>query len=240
MIRKISAISDAAALMLNGGLCGESACWKVEDGVLVIYGTGTMTNYSGSKRAPWYDIRTSLSSAVIEDGVTGIGKYAFNGCSGLTSVTIPYGVTILGASAFANCASLTDVNYGGSEAQRNALIGSGWSTSGNDALFSAAWHYAIVQPDYDGILPAAMKTIEEEALAGCAFRAIRIPDGAVEIGSHAFAGSPNLAYVYIPASVTAIASDAFDDVPAGFTIIGTAGSAAENVAAACGFVFIVA
>ena len=97
----------------------------------------------------------------------------------------------------------------------------------------------IVQPDYDGVLPAAMQTLEEEALAGCAFCAVRIPDGAVEIGPRAFADSPNLAFVYIPASVTAIASDAFDQVN-GLTIIGEAGSAAESFAAACGFVFGVA
>ncbi len=235
-----SATSDAAALTLNGGLCGESAYWKVEDGALVVYGTGAMADYSASKRAPWYDLRASLGSVRIEEGVTGIGAYAFSGCGALKDVTIPNGVTSLGASAFADCTALTDVNYGGSEAQRSALIGSGWSTSGNDALFGAAWHYAIVQPDYDGVLPAAMKTLEEEALAGCAFRAVRIPDGAVEIGPRAFADSPRLAYVYIPASVTTIAADAFDGVPEGLTIIGSAGSTAENVAAACGFVFIVA
>ena len=235
-----SATSDAAALTLNGGLCGESAYWKVEDGGLVVYGTGAMADYSASKRAPWYDLRASLGSVRIEEGVTGIGAYAFSGCSAVKDVTIPNGVTSLGASAFADCTALTDVNYGGSEAQRSALIGSGWSTSGNDALFGAAWHYAIVQPDYDGVLPAAMKTLEEEALAGCAFRAVRIPDGAVEIGPRAFADSPRLAYVYIPASVTTIAADAFDGVPEGLTIIGSAGSTAENVAVACGFVFIVA
>jgi Leucine-rich repeat (LRR) protein len=99
---------------------------------------------------------------------------------------------------------------------------------------------AVWQPDYDGVLPAAMKTLEEEALAGCAFRAVRIPEGAVKIGSRAFAGSPNLEYVYIPESVTEIAADAFDGVPACLTIIGAAGSAAESYAAEHGFVFAAA
>ena len=96
----------------------------------------------------------------------------------------------------------------------------------------------IAQPDYDCILPADVKTIGEGALAGCAFRAVRIPDGAVEIGERAFAGSPDLKYVYIPESVTTIAADAFDQVT-GLTIIGTAGSMAETYARACGCLFSV-
>ena len=92
--------------------------------------------------------------------------------------------------------------------------------------------------DFDGVLPAGLRTVEEEALAGTAFRAVRIPDGAETIGAKAFAGSPDLEYVYIPASVTAIAADAFDGVPAGLTVIGRLGSAAEAFANAHGFAFL--
>ena len=58
-------------------------------------------------------------------------------------------------------------------------------------------------------LPAAARTIEEEAFVGGAFQYVIIPDGCVTIGSKAFADCPNLIYVYIPASVTSIADDAF-------------------------------
>ena len=37
---------------------------------------------------------------MIPDGVTSIGRYAFEYCSGLTSVTIPYSVTEIGVGAF--------------------------------------------------------------------------------------------------------------------------------------------
>ena len=55
--------------------------------------------------------------------------------------------------------------------------------------------------------------------------------------SSAFAGSPDLAYVFIPESVTTIASSAFDQVT-GLTVIGAAGSAAEELATAQGFTFV--
>ena len=48
-------------------------------------------------------------NSIIPSSVTGIGKYAFYGCSGLTSVTIPNSVTSIGVSAFAYCSSLTDI-----------------------------------------------------------------------------------------------------------------------------------
>ena len=92
-------------------------------------------------------------------------------------------------------------------------------------------------PDYDCVLPASLTAIEEEALAGCAFAAVRIPDGVKSIGTKAFAGSPNLEYVYIPESVTSIAADAFYQVT-GLTVIGVAGSEAESFADAQGFTFI--
>ena len=50
-----------------------------------------------------------IPSALGDKPVTSIGKYAFDGCSGLTSVTIPSGVTSIGQSAFDGCSGLTSV-----------------------------------------------------------------------------------------------------------------------------------
>ena len=68
--------------------------------------------------------------------------------------------------------------------------------------------------DADLVLPAALKTIDSEAFAGGTFSS-----------------------VYIPASVTSIAPDAFGDRQ-GLTIFGAPGSYAETYAAAHGFTFI--
>jgi len=58
-------------------------------------------------------------------------------------------------------------------------------------------------------LPSMLKEIEEEGFMGITAQAVIIPDGCTKIGSRAFADCPNLVYVYIPASVTSIAEDAF-------------------------------
>ncbi len=59
------------------------------------------------------------------------------------------------------------------------------------------------------ILPGGIRDIEEEAFLGAAAAGVRIPEGARTIGPRAFAGMTSLQYVRIPASVTAIAEDAF-------------------------------
>ena len=49
------------------------------------------------------DENTEITKLVIPDGVTSIGSYAFDGCSGLTSVTIPNSVTRIYDFAFSAC-----------------------------------------------------------------------------------------------------------------------------------------
>ena len=60
-------------------------------------------------------------------------------------------------------------------------------------------------------IPAMMQTIGEEAFAGVAAEQVTIPNGALSIGSRAFADCDSLLIAVIPASVNAIADDAFAD-----------------------------
>ena len=64
--------------------------FQIKDGVLIKY-TGT-----GKK-------------AVLPDGVTSIGGYAFYDCKSLTSITIPDSVTRIEEDAFCWCTSLTSI-----------------------------------------------------------------------------------------------------------------------------------
>lgn len=101
-------------------------------GELRISGTGSMPGYE-MKGAPWYSNAANISSIVIEEGITSIGKnafmdcaatsislpdtldcigsYAFSGCKNLTSVTIPANVTKFGHEAFSSCSDLNSVTF---------------------------------------------------------------------------------------------------------------------------------
>ena len=75
-------------------------------------------------------------------------------------------------------------------------------------------------------LPADTVSIGEEAFANTAAQEIEVASGCETISARAFANCGELRRIIIPASVTAIADDAFDGCPH-ITILGEAGSAAE-------------
>ncbi|MBQ9982419.1 MAG: leucine-rich repeat domain-containing protein [Oscillospiraceae bacterium] len=96
------------------GKCGEDVYWKLSDGILEIYGTGDMEDFShysyGSDRVvPWHAQKGNIYDVIIHEGVTSIGSCAFNRCYSLTNITIPDSVLSVGDEAFYNCDSLTSI-----------------------------------------------------------------------------------------------------------------------------------
>ncbi|MDR2138716.1 MAG: leucine-rich repeat domain-containing protein [Tannerella sp.] len=78
-----------AAGFAQSGTTG-SLTWSFSGGTLTVSGTGPMPDYDyKSGASPWYAHRENITSVSIENGVTGIGDYAFGSCYNLPSVTIP-------------------------------------------------------------------------------------------------------------------------------------------------------
>ena len=96
------------AIPNQSGNCGTTnheseVTWELArtstSGVLTISGTGDMADYASADDQPWKDFRSSITSLVIGDGVTGIGNNAFNECANLETITLNGGVDI-GDAAF--------------------------------------------------------------------------------------------------------------------------------------------
>ena len=125
--------------------------FQIKDGVLIKY-TGT-----GKK-------------AVLPDGVTSIGGYAFYDCKSLTSITIPDSVTKIGDCAFRYCTSLTSIT-----------IPNSVTSIGKYAFDDCKSLTSITIPD-------SVTSIEIGAFWGCkSLTNITIPDSVTRIGKDAFA-----------------------------------------------------
>lgn len=192
------------------GTCGTNLTWTLTNtGVLTISGTGEMENYVtitllGGKRAPWYDYRTDIASVVIENGVTSIGNYAFNGCSSLSGVTIAASVTGIGGNAFAGCTALRSIEIPANVSSIAATAFANCSALTTIQVNANNKTYTSV----DGILFTKDKTTLVRYPLGKT-GAYRIPDSVTAVGNYAFSGCTGLTDITIPNSVVSIGSNAF-------------------------------
>ncbi|MBR2832635.1 MAG: leucine-rich repeat protein, partial [Oscillospiraceae bacterium] len=167
--------------------------WVLDgNGVLTVFGSGAMDNYASGNRAPWYSVRYQIVSAVIEEGITSMGKYAFSDCTKLTSFTIPDSVTSIGDSAFYGCSSLTSVT-----------IPDSVTSIGQYAFYNCSRLQSVTIPD-------SVTSIGKSTFYGCSsLTSVTIPDSVTSIGASAFYGCSSLTSVTIPDSVTSIGDSAF-------------------------------
>lgn len=82
---------------------GKDVTWSVVDGTLTISGVGAMADYDWA--GPW----SAFNKVVVTEGVTSIGRCAFNFCSGFTDITLPNSLVSIGQSAFSFCSGLSSV-----------------------------------------------------------------------------------------------------------------------------------
>ena len=177
----------------SSGICGNNLTWTLDDeGTLTISGTGAMSNWDDGNKVPWYSIRGSIKTVIIQTGVTSIGNNAFCVCNGLTSISIPNSVTSIGKFAFYNCDSLTSISIPNSV------------TSIGGAAFYGCYSLTSIT------IPDSVTSIGGSAFCDCdSLTSISIPNSVTSIGDYAFYNCDGLTSVSIPNSVTSIGKFAF-------------------------------
>ena len=95
----------------------------------------------------------------------------------------------------------------------------------------------LIYTEPDLILPDSLKTIDEEAFAGCAFRYVVLSGQTGSIGIRAFADCPFLDFIRIPNKDIYIDEQAFGD-KTDLVIFGISGGTAETFAQSHGFTFV--
>ena len=196
MIASLLPATALAADVVTSGTCGaegngSNLTWTLDsEGLLTISGTGAMKDYAFySNKAPWS--YQEIRSAVIDNGVTSIGDYAFCHCDYLASVIIPNSVTSIGDSAFVY-SSLTSVT-----------IPSSVTSIGGSAFRGCSSLTSVT-------IPSSVTSIGGSAFQRCSsLTSVTIPDSVTSIGDHAFYDCTSLTSVTIPNSVTSIGGYAF-------------------------------
>ncbi len=216
----ISALADEFPPDASG-LCGaESVKWELkenEDGTytLVISGTGAMADYTAANSGqPWTDKLDSITSIVIENGITAIGDFAFMNAKKAETVTLPEGLTKIGQRAFANC-----------EAMKSPVFPSTLTEIGANPFYSCNAFDEIELPDnlttmgemlfyscknLSSIkIPASATALPAEFAKDCSnLKSIQIPSNITSIGNGAFSGT-GLEKVIIPSTVTTFGTGLF-------------------------------
>ena len=139
-----------------------------------------------------FDGCSGLTSLTLPAGITSIGNYAFSGCSGLTSLTLPAGITYIGDYAFYGCNGLTSLT-----------LPAGITYIGDGAFWNC---YGLTSL----ILPAGITSIGSNAFYSCIrLTSLTLPAGITSIGYRAFYDCYRLTSLTLPAGITWIGVEAF-------------------------------
>ena len=132
---------------------------------------------------------------ILGEQVTGIGSYAFSGCSGLTSVAISGSVTSIGENAFSGCSSLNTIKVPVTD-------------------YSAFCNNEIL----DCISSSLGMPVQLIDSKGKEITEYIVPDGVTSIGSNAFKNCTGLTAITIAGSVESIGSNAFSSCTSIMTV----------------------
>ena len=198
------------------GTTSGSTCWKCGDNCtatltgskMTFSGTGDMYNYSvvdkisvtgntpsrWQTNSPWNDLRLSITSVEISDGLKSVGKEAIRGFENMTNLKIGKNVTVLGEGFCYYCHNLTSVTIPSSVTNIEYEAFSRNSSLQNITFESNE----------------NLKTIGNNAFQLTGFTSIDLPDSVQSIGERAFYGT-TMTSVAIPESVTNIGWAAFEN-----------------------------
>ncbi len=192
-VLSLSAADDGLRDGASSGSCGDDLRWSfsAETGTLTITGSGDMEHY-GWMGAPWYPFASQISSVSLPEGLTRLGRGAFEGLDHLTRIQLPVSLKEIGDAAFRGCTALTEIVIPPSTVKLGV------------SAFRDCTSLASV------VLPEALEEIEAFVFLGCeALRDVTIPPSVGYIGEGAFEGCAALERLEIPASVIQIGPSAF-------------------------------
>ena len=177
------------------GACGDNMSWSYneETGLLKIYGSGDMTDWSASSglTAPWYAYRGTVNKVEIGTGIKNIGDYAFKDLTKLKSVNVQAELQKIGSGAFENCTALSSLE--GIE---------GVQIIGGSAFKNCSALAEIGVPD-------GCVNVGSYAFSGTAVKSIHVPSSTRILGEGVFSDCKALAYAELPSGLAVLKPGSF-------------------------------
>ena len=154
--------------------------WRYDDNsrTLTISGNGKMEDFS-EETIPWKKNLLEIRTVIVEQGVTGIGSYAFKGCTGLGKLILHPGLESIGAYAFKYCSSLRQIAL----PPELSSIGVG------------AFQYCTRLSELE--LPQGLQRVGTGAFQYCTdLKQVKVPESIISIGDIPFLGCDRMQDIY--------------------------------------------
>ena len=195
---------------------GNTWVYNVKTKTLTFSGNKGIEDYIFDGHSPepdWYVWNTKAEHIIINDGITGIGKWAFYAFVRLKTVEIADSVTYIKNEAFASCRNLTSVKL--SVNVRNIE---------GEAFYACERLEHLTLPDTlktlgtlgacsklkEVIIPDSVTKTYKALFVGCtSLSKIKLPIGMKEIKQYDFTNCKNLRTLEIPEAVTTVSMSAF-------------------------------
>ena len=193
---------EPAAKVIDSGTLN-NATWTVYDnGVLKlgkIDGTDGKMRNSSQWSTPAYSKKygKSITSIVIDEGITYLGDYVLAQLTSATSISFPVSLTDMGENALYGCSSVTEYHCaeGGS-----LVIDGNYLLKDNGATLLKILDPTLVTGAVT--LPATVTAIGDQFSGMTAMTSIELPAGLKKMGAYAFARCTGLTEVTVPCNLT--------------------------------------
>lgn len=197
--------SSADENVIAKGYCGgeypdgKNLAWRLlDDGSLIISGSGAMKDYS-ILDTPWEDYRRQLKTVRFEGTPTTISDSAFRNCN-IVSAEIPASMESIAANAFERCFYLEEINVDENSRFFKSVDGVVYSKD-----MTTLVRYPSGKRGESYTIPSTVKILGEQAIFQSLYlKTINIPDGVEKLDTDAIGDCDSIISIVLPDSVTSV------------------------------------
>ena len=202
----------------NGSSPAFNGCSNIKK-VNFTKGTGKVSGYTTGSyfNTPWYYSRNNELEITMEEGITEIGSYTFNECTGLKTLELPSSLISIGEYTFGACSNWnTEIDMSkwtsigaGAFLNCNNVIGE-FKLSPDMTQLGKYAFYKCEKLTGEVVIPANITYPASNIFEGCVgINKVVIPDTTTKLNSSLFRGCIGIKELTMPISTNAVADGSF-------------------------------